>query len=87
MNRDTMEYVINQTVTFYGEDMILGRLSDKEYAEMYATKWTGKITGHFGENFIISLDRALPDGSTTVLVPAVSCNPLNCHWCADTKKV
>jgi len=68
-----MEYAIDQPVIF---DEHLG------YGEL-----TGKITGHSGEDFIITLDQRLHDGTRTVLVPAAIVRPLACHWCRDTQKV
>jgi hypothetical protein len=87
MERETMEYAINQVVIFSAEDMLRGRPSDAEYAELFATQRTGKITGESGENFIVTLDQQLRDGSKTVLVPSGSVRPLTCYWCRDTKKV
>lgn len=82
-----MEYSLNQNVIFYAEDALLGRISDEQYAEMIGTKLTGKVTGHFSDNFIISLDQALFNGETTVLVAMSACKPLSCHWCQDKKLV
>jgi hypothetical protein len=87
MDRDTMEYSLKQNVLFDAEEMFRGRLTDEEYAEIAETQRTGKIVGHFSNYFIVSLDQALKNGETAVLVPADACRPLTCHWCRDTKKV
>lgn len=49
--------------------------------------FTGKIIGHSGENFIILLDSPTSDGSSAVLTPADSVEPLDCTWCGDTQKI
>jgi hypothetical protein len=71
MDRETMEYALDQNVVF----------------EHGVGSLTGKITGHFGDNFIITLDQKLDDGRETVLVPALAVRPLTCHWCRDSQKV
>lgn len=87
MNRETMEYSLNQNIIFYGEDMLRGKLSEAEYAKVSGKKFTGTITGHFSDNFLVKLDFKLSDGCTAVLVPADACRPLTCHWCQDSKLV
>jgi hypothetical protein len=71
MDRETMEYSLNQTVAF----------------EYIAKTRTGKIIGHSGDNFIVLLDQKLAKGESAVLVPADRCRPLVCHWCLDKRKV
>ena len=87
MDAETMEYSLNQNVVFLAEDALLGRLSDEEYGRIVGTKLTGKVTGHFSDNFIVSLDRALSNGETSVLVAMDACKPLLCHWCLDKQRV
>lgn len=82
-----MEYSLNQEVVFYGEEALLGRLSDEEYAKLFGKKLTGKVIGHFSDNFIVKLNQALSNGETAVLVGAYACKPLTCHWCLDTRRV
>lgn len=84
---ETMEYAIDQSVIFDSEEMLRGKLSNEEYAAIFGTRSTGKITGHFSTNFIIALDIPLRDGTKAVLVPSAVCRPLNCHWCQDRKKL
>ncbi len=76
MERETMEYSIDQSVTF----------------EHWGSPLTGKIVGESGENFIVLLDHRLnngtkDDGTKAMLVPAGFVRPIACYWCADTKKV
>jgi hypothetical protein len=87
MDRETMEYSLNQNVVFLAEDALLGRLSDEEYERIVGTKLTGKVTGHFSDNFIVTLFQALSNGETSVLVAMDACKPLSCHWCQDRKLV
>jgi hypothetical protein len=87
MEGETMAYALDQIVIFSAEDMLRSRPSDAEYAELFATQRTGKITGESGENFIVTLDQQLRDGTKTVLVPSGSVRPLTCYWCRDTQKV
>ena len=82
-----MDYSLNQNVIFDSEEMFRGRLSDAEFAAIAGTRRTGKITGHFSDYFIVSLDLKLPSGEESVLVPAGACKPLACHWCRDAKRV
>jgi hypothetical protein len=87
MEMETMEYALDQKVIFDAEDILRNRVSDVEYAKLFATQRTGKITGEFGENFIITLDQRLPDGTKSVVVPSGSVRPIACYWCRDTQKV
>jgi hypothetical protein len=87
MERETMEYALDQKVIFDAEDILRGRVSDAEYAELYATQRTGRIAGESGENFIVTLDQRLHDGTTAVIVPSGSVRPIACYWCRDTQKV
>ena len=68
-----MEYALDQDVIF-------------EYGKAAQTL-TGRVTGHSGKSFIVTLDHRLRDGSKTVLVPAAIVRPLACHWCRDAKRV
>ena len=81
-----MEYSLNQNVIFDSEEMFRGKLSDEEFAAIAGTRRTGKITGHFSDYFIVSLDLKLASGEGSVLVPADACKPLSCHWCRDSKR-
>ena len=68
-----MEYAIDQPVIY-------------EYP-LSGCRGTGKIVGHSGEHFIISLDKPLRDGTRAMLVHSEVVRPLSCHWCLDTQKV
>jgi hypothetical protein len=87
MDRETMDYSLNQNVIFDSEEMLRGKLSDAEYNAIAGTRQTGEITGHFSNYFIVWLDQKLANGEQSVLVPADACQPLTCHWCRDSKKV
>ena len=52
----------------------------------YGGKFTGKIAGQSGEDFIVLLDNP-PRTRKAVLVPSGIIRPLICHWCMDTKKI
>lgn len=82
-----MEYAIDQDVIFHAEDMLRGRKSDAEYAELFAKRLTGRIVGEAGENFIVRLDIPLSDGTKAVVVPPAAAQPVACHWCRDEKRV
>jgi hypothetical protein len=71
MDVETMAYALDQDVI----------------CEYGGETFTGKITGHSGENFIVTLDHQRADGTKTVLVPALAARPLICHWCQDAQKV
>ena len=71
MDRETMEYSLNQNVQY----------------EFGGSTFTGKIVGGNEDKFIVLLDRPLSDGSTAALVPSGMCVPLSCHWCRDTQRV
>lgn len=71
MDRETMEYSLNQAVAY----------------EHLGSRFTGKIVGQSGENFIVLLDFPLQDGTKAVLVPSGLAVPVSCYWCADTKLV
>jgi hypothetical protein len=85
MDRETMDYSLNQNVIFDSEEMLRGKLSDAEYDAIAGTRQTGEITGHFSNYFIVWLDQKLANGEQSVLVPADACKPLTCHWCRDSK--